>query len=127
MFLYITHIISYGIWIDILGLLTRAFILWYKNFDKNILILIFTLAMIAYVANGLCGLIHTLDALSLQESIISLGDVAHFPEFSNVAIGSQINLIYNACSILAFILTWIGSIKLLYRYIHRIGRFNFWS
>lgn len=126
-FLYIIHIISYGIWFGILGLLTRAFILWYKNFDKNVLILIFTLAMIAYVANGLFGLIYTLDALSQQEPIISLGDVAYFPEFSNVAIGSQINLINSVCSTLAFILTWIGSIKLLYRYLHRIGRFNFWS
>lgn len=126
-FLYIIHIISYGIWIGILGLLTSAFILWYKNFDKNILILIFTLAMIAYVANGLFGLIYTFDALSQQEPIISLGDVAYFPEFSNVAIGSQINSIYKGCSILAFILTWIGSIKLLYRYLHRIGKFNFWS
>ena len=125
-FLYIIHIISYGIWIGILGLLTRAFILWYKNFDKNILILIFTLATIAYVANGFFGLIYTLDTLSQQEPIISLGDVAYFPEFSNVAIGSQINLIYNVCSTLAFILTWIGSIKLLYRYLDRIGRFNFW-
>ena len=34
-FLYGIHIISYGIWIGILGLLTRAFILWYKNFDKK--------------------------------------------------------------------------------------------
>ena len=84
-FLYIIHIISYGIWFGILALLTRAFILWYKNFDKNVLILIFTLAMIAYVANGLFGLIYTLDALSQQEPIISLGDVAYFPEFSNVS------------------------------------------
>ena len=43
------------------------------------------------------------------------------------AIGSQINLINSVCSTLAFILTWIGSIKLMYRYLHRIGRFNFWS
>lgn len=46
-FLYGIHIVSYGIWIGMLGLLTRAFILWYKNFDKNVVILIFTLAMIA--------------------------------------------------------------------------------
>jgi hypothetical protein len=125
-FLYIIHIISYGIWIGILGLLTRAFILWYKNFDKNNMILIFTVAMIAYVANGLFGLIYALDTLGQQEPIISLGDVAYFPEFSNVAIGSQINLINSGCSILAFILTWIGSIKLLYRYLHRFGRVKFW-
>jgi len=126
-FLYVIYIISYGIWIGILGLLTRAFILWYKNFNRNSMILIFTLAMIAYVANGLFGLIYALDALSQQESIISRGDVAYFPEFSNVAIGSQINLIAHGCSLAAFILTWIGSVKLLYQYVHKIGKVRFWS
>lgn len=126
-FLYIIHIISYGIWIGILGLLTRAFILWYKNFGKNSMILIFTLAMIAYVANGFFGLIYTLDTLAQQQQIITSDDIAYFPEFSSEHIGSQINLIYNGFSIAAFILTWIGSVKLLYRYIHRIGKVKFWS
>jgi len=126
-FLYFIHIISYGIWIGILGLLTGAFILWYKNFGKNNMILIFTLAMIAYVANGLFGLIYTLDTLAQQQPIISSGDVAYFPEFSSEFLGSQINLVYNGFSVTAFILTWIGSVKLLYRYIHRIGKLKFWS
>ena len=43
--LFIINIISYGIWIGLLALLTRAFILWYKNFNKNIMILIFAIAM----------------------------------------------------------------------------------
>ena len=125
--LFIIHIISYGIWIGVLGLLARAFVLWYKNFNRNSMILIFALAMIAYVLNGVFGLIYTLDTLTQQNSIISLGDVAYFPEFSIESIGSQIDLIYNGCSVVAFILTWIGSVKLLYRYIRRIGRFKFWA
>ena len=126
-FLSIIHIISYGTWIGIMGLLARAFILWYKNFNKNNVLLVFTLAMIFYVANGLFGLMYTLDVLAQQEPVVSLGDVAYFPEFSNVALGSQINLINSGCSLVAFILTWIGSVKLLYRYLPRIGRLKFWS
>ncbi len=126
-FLSIIHIISYGTWIGIMGLLARAFILWYKNFNKNSVLLVFTLAMIFYVANGLFGLMYTLDVLAQQEPVVSLGDVAYFPEFSNVALGSQINLINSGCSLVAFILTWIGSVKLLYRYLPRIGRLKFWS
>jgi hypothetical protein len=83
--------------------------------------------MIAYVANGLFGLIYTLDTLAQQQPIISSGDVAYFPEFSSEILRSQINLIYNGFSVTAFILTWIGSVKLLYRYIHRIGKLKFWS
>lgn len=79
------------------------------------------------MGNGLFGLIYTLDTLAQQEQIISLGDVAYFPEFSNVELGSQINLVYQGFSLLAFILTWIGGVKLLYRYIHRIGKIKFWS
>jgi hypothetical protein len=126
-FLSIIHIISYGTWIGIMGLLARAFILWYKNFNKNSVLLVFTLAMIFYVANGLFGLMYTLDVLAQQGPVVSLGDVAYFPEFSNVALGSQINLINSGCSLVAFILTWIGSVKLLYRYLPRIGRLKFWS
>lgn len=83
--------------------------------------------MIAYVANGLFGLIYTLDTLAQQQSIISSDNVAYFPEFSSEFIGSQINLVYNGFSVTAFILTWIGSVKLLCRYIHRIGKLKFWS
>jgi hypothetical protein len=83
--------------------------------------------MIAYVGNGLFGLIYTLDTLAQQEPIVSFGDVAYFPEFSNAELGSQINLLANVFSITAFILTWIGGVKLLYRYIHKIGRLKFWS
>ena len=125
--LFVIHIISYSIWIGVLGLLARAFVLWYKNFNRNSMILIFALAMIAYVLNGVFGLIYTLDTLTQQNSIISLGDVAYFPEFSIESIGSQIDLIYTGCSVVAFILTWIGSVKLLYRYIRRIGKFKFWT
>ena len=125
--LFVIHIISYGIWIGVLGLLARAFVLWYKNFNRNSMILIFALAMIAYVLNGVFGLIYASDTLTQQNSIVSLGDVAYFPEFSIESIGSQIDLIYTGCSVVAFILTWIGSVKLLYRYIRRIGKFKFWT
>ncbi len=68
--------------------------------------------MIAYVLNGIFGLIYALDTLTQQNSIISLGDVAYFPEFSIESIGSQIDLINQSCSVVAFILTWKGSVKL---------------
>ena len=123
--LFVIHIISYGIWIGSLGLLARAFILWYKNFNRNSMILIFAVAMIAYVGNGVFGLIYQLDALMQQDPIISLGDVAYFPEFSNTSIGSQIDLIYSGFSIVAFILTWVGSVKLLYRYIRKLESLSF--
>lgn len=125
--LYLIHIISYGIWIGILGLLSRAFILWYKNFNKSIMILIFAMAMIAYVVNGVFGLVNQIDMLTQQDAIIYLGDVAYFPEFSNLSMSDQINVIAQMSSVVAYILTWIGSVNLLYQNLRRIGRLKFWS
>ena len=69
--LFILHIISYSIWIGILGLLARAFILWYRNFNQNIMIMIFAMAMIAYVVNGVFGLITQINILTQQDAIIT--------------------------------------------------------
>ncbi len=124
--LFVIHIISYGIWIGILGLLARAFILWYRNFNPNIMILIFAMAMIAYVVNGVSGLVNQIDMLTQQDLIISSDYVAYFPEFSNLSMSDQINVVYQMSSLAAYILTWIGSVKLLYQNLRRIGRLKFW-
>ncbi len=125
--LFILHIISYGLWIGILALLMRAFILWYKNFNKNIMILIFAIAMILYVINGVFGLITQIDILTQQDPIITSNHVAYFPEFSNFSTSDQFNAVYQTASILAFLLTWIGSVRLLYQNLKRIGRLKFWT
>jgi hypothetical protein len=124
--LFVIHIISYGIWIGVLGLLARAFILWYQNFNQNIMILIFAMAMIAYVVNGVLGLVNQIDILTEQDPIISSDHVAYFPEFSNLSMSDQINVVYQMSSLAAYILTWIGSVKLLYQNLRRIGRLKFW-
>lgn len=126
-FLYVIHMISYGIWIISMGLLARAFILWYKNYTKNMVILIFAMAMIAYVVNGVFGLVYQVDTLTQQDPIISSDYVAYFPEFSNFSMSDQINTVYQASSIIAYILTWIGSIRLLYQNLRRIGKLKFWT
>lgn len=124
--LFVIHIISYGIWIGILGLLARAFILWYRNFNQNIMILIFAMAMIGYIVNGVFGLVNQIDMLTQQDQIISSDYVAYFPEFSNLTVSDQINVVYQMSSLAAYILTWIGSVKLLYQNLRRIGRLKFW-
>ena len=125
--LFILHIVSYGIWIGILGLLARAFILWYRNFNQNIMIMIFALAMIAYVVNGVFGLITQIDILTQQDAIITSHHVAYFPEFSNFSMTDQFNAVNQLSSMIAFLLTWIGSVRLLYQNLKRIGRFKFWT
>ena len=53
--LYLTYAISYGLWIVILALLAKAFFSWYRFSNKNIMVLILALSMIAYVINGITG------------------------------------------------------------------------
>src|SRR4029078_10679130 len=125
--LFVIHIISYGIWIGILGLLARAFILWYRNFNQNIMIMIFAMAMIAYVVNGVFGLITQINILTQQDAIITSDHVAYFPEFSNFSMTDQFNAVNQLSSMIAFLLTWIGSVRLLYQNLKRIGRLKFWT
>jgi hypothetical protein len=125
--LYASHIISYGLWIVILGLLARAFFSWYKLSSKNIMVLILALSMIAYVINGIAGLAYHFDMLTQQKPVVTFNDIAYFPEFSFVTLGSQIDIIYQVAGGAAYVFTWIGTVKLLYPYIKKLGRVKFWT
>ena len=125
--LYASHVISYGLWIVILGLLARAFFSWYKLSSKNIVVLILALSMIAYVINGIAGLAYHFDMLTQQKPVITSNDIAYFPEFSIATLGSQIDIIYQVAGAAAYVFTWIGTVKLLYPYIKKLGRVKFWT
>ena len=125
--LYASHVISYGFWIVILGLLARAFFSWYRLSSKNIMVLILALSMIAYVINGIAGLAYHFDMLTQQKPVVTSNDIAYFPEFSIGTLGSQIDIIYQVASGAAYVFTWIGTVKLLYPYIKKLGRVKFWT
>jgi hypothetical protein len=125
--LYVSHAISYGLWIVTLCLLARAFFSWYRLSSRNVMVLILALSMIAYVVNGVTGLATNFDILSQQKSVVTFKDVAYFPEFSIETLGSQIDVIYTIASSIAYVLTWIGTVKLLYPYIRKLGKVKFWT
>ena len=62
-----SYIISYGLWIVTLGLLAKAFFSWYRLSNKNIMVLILALSMIAYVVNGITNLTSSFDMLTQQK------------------------------------------------------------
>jgi hypothetical protein len=125
--LYASHVISYGFWIVILGLLARAFFSWYRLSSKNIMVLILALSMIAYVINGIAGLAYHFDMLTQQKPVVTSNDIAYFPEFSIGTLGSQIDIIYQVAGGAAYVFTWIGTVKLLYPYIKKLGAVKFWT
>jgi hypothetical protein len=124
--LYASHVISYGLWIVILGLLAKAFFSWYRLASKNVLVIILALSMIAYVINGIAGMASYFDMLAQQKPVITSKDVAYFPDFSIATLGSQINIIYQIAAGVAYVLTWIGTVKLLYPHIKKLGKIRFW-
>jgi hypothetical protein len=124
--LYIVYVFSFGLWILTLALLAKAFFSWYKFSSKNIIVLIFTLSMIAYIVNGITGLAENSDMLAQQKKIITSIDVAYFPEFSIESVGSQIGMANHIVSTVAYILTWIGTVKMLFPYIKKLGKIKFW-
>ncbi len=125
--LYVSHVISYGLWILILALLAKAFFSWYRLSNKNIMVLLLALSMVAYVVNGVTGLATYSNMLAQQKSVITSKDVAYFPEFSIATLGSQIDIIYQIAGAAAYVFTWIGTVKLLYPNVRKLGRVKFWS
>ena len=125
--LYAALSISYGLWIVTLGLLAKAFFSWYRLSNKNVMVLILALSMIAYVTNGALGLYTYLYFLAQRNSTIRSGDVAVFPKFSIATLGDQINIAYQLSSSVAYVLTWIGTVLLLRPYMKKLGRIKFWT
>ena len=82
--------------------------------------------MIAYVVNGMAALATSFDMLMQQKPVVTFNDVAYFPEFSIQSIGSQIWLVSQIASSAAYILTWIGTVKMLYPYVRKLGKIKFW-
>ena len=129
--------ISYGLWIITLGLLSRAFFSWIRSSrssgnattasKRNIMVLILALSMVAYVVNGVTGLANHLTVLQQQLEVVTSVDVAFFPEFDPESLVSQIETVYQISGIVAYVLTWIGSVLLLRPYIHRIGKIKFYA
>jgi hypothetical protein len=124
--LYIIYAIGYGLWIVTLSLLARAFFSWYRFSNKDVMVLILALSMIAYVVNGITGLAEYSDMLTQQKQIVTFSDIAYFPEFSTESVGSQIGMANHIVSTAAYILTWIGTVKMLYPYIKKLGKLKFW-
>jgi hypothetical protein len=125
--LYITYAISYGLWVVILALLARAFFSWYRFSNKDVIVLLLALSMIAYVINGVAGLANFSGMLTQQKPIVTSVDIAYFPEFSIESVQQQINAVYQIAGIVAYILTWIGTVKMLYPYIKKLGKIKFWA
>ena len=126
--------ISYGLWIIILALLSRALFSWFRTSrrnvmvsKRNVMVLILALSMIAYVVNGMTGLANYLVILQQQLEVVTSADVAFFPEFDPESLQSQINTVYQVAGNIAYVLTWIGTVMLLRPYIHRIGKTKFYA
>ena len=66
----------------ILALLARAFFSWYRFSNKDVIVLLLALSMIAYVINGVAGLANFSGMLTQQKPIVTSVDIAYFPEFS---------------------------------------------
>jgi MFS family permease len=125
--LYASYVISFGLWIATLGLLAKAFFSWYRLSNKNVMVLILALSMIAFVVNGAANVVYYFSFLSEQKPVVTSSDVAYFPEFDVETLVGQANLVTQASNVISYILIWIGTVKLLYPYIKKFGKFKFWA
>ena len=94
--------------------------------NKNLMILILGISMIAYVVNGVLGLVNYANLLTQHKSVIRSTDVAVFPTFSLATIGDIIIFSVQITSGIAYVLSWIGTVMLLRPYIEKLGKIKFW-
>jgi hypothetical protein len=94
---------------------------------RNVMVLILTLSMMAYVVNGATGLANFLLMLQEQLEVVTSVDVAFFPEFDPESLQQQVNAVYQISAAVAYVLTWIGTVMLLRPYMHRIGKIKFYA
>lgn len=125
--IYASYVINFGLWIATLGLLAKAFFSWYWLSNKNFMVLILALSMIAFVFNGAANVVYYFSFLSEQKPIVTSEDIAYFPEFDAETLVGQANVVSQASNIISYILIWIGTVKLLYPYIRKFGRIKFWA
>jgi MFS family permease len=125
--IYASYVIIFGLWIATLGLLANAFFSWYWLSNKNFMVLILALSMIAFVFNGTANIVYSFSFLSEQKPIVTSEDIAYFPEFDVETLVGQTNLVSQASNIISYILIWIGTVKLLYPYIRKFGKIKFWA
>jgi hypothetical protein len=131
--LYLNLSLSYGIWIVTMSLLGYAFVSWYKSTTAQGqkkgagLVLVFALAVMAYVVNGVSILTEYVAILQQQQAIISSTDIAMFPEFESESLLGQIGVLTQVSASVAYVFTWIGTVLLLRPYIQKFGRIRFWA
>lgn len=125
--IFASYVINFGLWIATLGLLAKAFFSWYWLSNKNFMVLILALSMIAFVFNGAANVVYYFSFLSEQKPIVTSEDIAYFPEFDAETLVGQANVVSQASNIISYILIWIGTVKLLYPYIRKFGRIKFWA
>ena len=125
--IYASYVINFGLWIATLGLLAKAFFSWYWLSNKNFMVLILALSMIAFVFNGAANVVYYFSFLSEQKPIVTSEDIAYFPEFDAETLVGQANVVSQASNIISYILIWIGTVKLLYPYIRKLGKIKFWA
>lgn len=130
--LYVDLALSDGIWIVTMSLLAYAFLSWYRSTSAQGqkrgtgLVLVFTVAMIAYAVNGASVLTEHVAILQQQQPIVISTDIAHFPEFEPETVVGQLGTLTQIASTTAFVFTWIGTVMLLRPYIQKFGKVKFW-
>jgi hypothetical protein len=122
--------ISYMLATVMFALLTRGFISWYRTSSKkkkNAMIIVFAMAMTATVVYTVGAVVLLLGMLQQQPEIIASDRVAFFPEFEPDSLMGQVQSWYQIAAAVFFVLTWIGTVLLLYPYSKRFGKAKFWA
>jgi hypothetical protein len=124
-FLILTAVVSYGISITILALLTKRFFAWFRT-NHNLVVFLYGLSSAAIAVNA--GLTVALLWAVWLESPRDVGE--HTANLTRIFIANSpsyvLNQIYFISYVVMFILTWVATVLLLRHYTQKLGRIKYW-
>lgn len=121
-------VISFLLTITLLGVLARQFLLWYRSYKKDpLIILCYALAFVIISMTFSIGLILDLYHFSSKQDIVTPNSKVTFPSFDNAGwLLLVLHFIYNYSDLVSFVLIWAATALLLLNYRRRLGLVKFW-
>ena len=124
LFLEVIIWVNYVLAVGLLGFLSQRFLFWFKS-NRNAVVLAYSLAMMMICISALFALVYVTNQFthSFSWPIIhpALTPVANYGSAYDI-----FNRGYVLTSVIAFILTWIATVLLLYSHSKKLGRAKYW-
>lgn len=127
-FLIWSTLISLLLTISLLAILARQFLLWYRYYNRDsIIVFMYALAFTIMILTFTIALILDMYNFSSKQDIVTSSSEIIFPNYDDTTrLILVFHLIYHYSDLISFVLIWGATALLLLPYRRRLGQVKFW-